>query len=130
VREVLAPERPFVSFYPGTRGDEIVSSIAHSNWQDVFPVVSEDGTLVGVVSSDVLRVLIADPPLPAMTIADDVMMPPLFLGVNDSLHTALESLLKHGMREVLVTDPDGKIGGFVDKADIDRVYDSAVERQG
>jgi CIC family chloride channel protein len=81
------------------------------------------------VSSDVLRVLIADPALAAMTIADDVMMPPVFLGENDDLHTALESLLKHGMREVLVTNTDGRIVGFVDEADINRVYHTAVERE-
>jgi CIC family chloride channel protein len=129
VREVLAPEREYVSFHPRTRGDEIIAKIALSAWQDVFPVLSSEQTLVGVVSSDVLRVLACDPALAAMTIADDVMMSPISIRETDDLHTALEALLRHGMREVLVTNQEGAIVGFVDEADINRVYHSSVERE-
>ena len=63
IRDILALDRPYVTFDPETRGDEIVAKIAQSEWQDAFPVLSHDRKLVGVVSSDVLRTLAAEPAL-------------------------------------------------------------------
>ena len=130
IRDILARDRPYVTFDPQTRGDEIVARIAQSVWQDAFPVLSRDRKLVGVVSSDVLRTLVAEPVLAPMTIAYDVMMPPLSVSQLDDLHTALEAILKHGMRQVPVTSDEGKIVGFIDEAEINGAYHAAVERDG
>ncbi len=127
VRDVLARDRPYVTFDPRTPGDQIVAKIARSAWQDAFPVLSRDRKLVGVVSSDVLRTLAAEPALAPMTIAHDVMMPPVSVTESDDLHTALEAILKHGMREVLVTNEEGAIIGFVDEAEINAAYHAAVD---
>lgn len=128
IRDVLARDRPYVTFDPETAGDEIVLKIAQSEWQDAFPVLSPERKLVGVVSSDVLRTLAAEPALAPMTIAHDVMMPPVSVNETDDLHTALEAILKHGMREVPVTNDDGEIVGFVDEAEINAAYHAAVDR--
>jgi CIC family chloride channel protein len=128
IRDVLARDRPYVTFEPETPGDEIVAKIAQSAWQDAFPVLSHDRTLVGVVSSDVLRTLAAEPALAPMTIAHDVMMPPVSVAESEDLHTALEAILKHGMREVPITDDEGKIVGFIDEAEINGAYHAAVGR--
>ena len=41
------------------------------------------------------------------------MMPPVSVRESDDLHAALEAILKHGMREVPVTNDAGQIVGFV-----------------
>jgi CIC family chloride channel protein len=130
VRDVIAVARPYVTFVPETPGDEIVAKIAGTVWQDVFPVLSIERKLVGVVSADVLRILSAEPALAPMTIAHDVMMPPVSVTESDDLHAALEAILKHGMREVPVTNGDGTIVGFVDEAEINAAYHAAVDRGG
>jgi len=126
VRDVLARDRPYVTFVPETRGDDIMRRIAQSAWQDAFPVLARDQKLVGVVSSDVLRTLAAEPALAPLTIAYDVMMPPVSVCESDDLHTALEAILKHGMREVPVTNDEGTIVGFIDEAEINGAYHAAV----
>ncbi|HEY2510071.1 MAG TPA: chloride channel protein [Polyangiaceae bacterium] len=129
VRDVLARDRPYVTFDPETSGDVIVERIAGSAWQDAFPVLARDRTLVGVVSSDVLRTLTAEPTLAPMTIAHDLMMPPIAIAESDNLHSALEAILSHGLREVPVVDLKGRIVGFVDEAEINRAYRDAVGRE-
>ena len=126
ILDVLARGRSYVSFDPGTPGGEIMTRIAQSTWQDAFPVLSHDRKLVGVVSSDVLRTFAAEPALARMTIAHDVMMPPISVRDSDDLHTALEAILKHGMREVLVTNGEGTIVGFINEAEISGAYHAAV----
>jgi CIC family chloride channel protein len=56
------------------------------------------------------------------------MMPPVSVRESDDLHAALEAILKHGMREVPVTNDAGQIVGFVDEAEINAAYHAAVDR--
>ena len=96
--------------------------MAGSAWQDAFPVLTPDGKLAGVVSSDILRTMATDPDLGVFAIADDMMAAPVSVMENDDLHTALEAILQHGVRELLVTSADGRIVGFLDEAEITSVY--------
>jgi CIC family chloride channel protein len=129
VREILR-NRPYATFYPETTGDEILAKMAECAWQDAFPVLSHTHKLIGIVTSDVLRTLAAEPTIASMTLAHDLMMPPLSIPDSDDVHTALEAMLDHGMRELPVTDDTGAIVGFVDEAEIHRVYHEAVDRDG
>jgi chloride channel protein, CIC family len=126
VGDVLARDRVHVSFEAGTPAREVVQKAAATAWQDVFPVLDEGGRLLGVVLSDVLRTIAANPDLGDLAIAHDLMVPPLSVNDTDDLQQALDAILEHGVRELVVTDAEGRIVGLLDEADITRVYQNAT----
>jgi CIC family chloride channel protein len=125
VLDVLVPDRPYATFRLTTPAREVIQKAASSEWQDVFPVLDEKGKLVGMVTSDVLRTMAANPDIGELAIAHDLMVPPVSVCDTDDLQRALAAILKHGLREVLVTNTAGEIVGFLDEAEITRVYHEA-----
>jgi chloride channel protein, CIC family len=129
VADIMEKDRPYEKFETRTSARTIIEKAAASAWQDVFPVLDGDGKLVGIVLSDVLRTMAANPDIGDLTIAHDLMVPPVSVKATDDLQRALESILEHGLREVVVTDEAGRIVGFLDEAQITRVYhNSTVSR--
>ena len=126
VGDVVTRDRPYVTFEQRTPAQQVMQQVAESGWQDAFPVLGEGGKLVGVVSSEVLRTMTTDPDVGGLLLADDLMSAPLSVRDTDDLHVALEHLLTHNVRELLVVDQDGRILGFLDEADITRVYHSTT----
>ncbi len=122
VGDVVVRDRPYVTFERGTPASEVIQKVAGSGWQDAFPVVTEDGKVAGIVSAEILRTMAADPDLAGFALADDMMSAPLSVSESDDLHVALEAMLTHGVREVLVIDEEGRIIGFLDEAEITRNY--------
>jgi CIC family chloride channel protein len=120
--EVVIRNRDFVSFQPKENAHTIIARMAESAWQDVFPVLGENGELVGAIVADVLRTMAADPELENMTVADDLMGPAIAIRDTDDLHTALETMLANNLREVLVVDGHGRIVGLLDEAEIVQTY--------
>jgi CIC family chloride channel protein len=92
----------------------------------VFPVLDDEGKVVGIVLSDILRTMAANPDLSGLTIAHDLMVPPVSVLDTDPLKSALEAILEHGLREILVVDEAGRIVGFLDEAEITRTYHSST----
>lgn len=126
VSAVLIRDRAYASFVTRTSGREVIEKVAANAWQDVFPVLGEDGKLVGMILTDVLRTMAANPDLGRLAIADDLMVPPVTVNETDDLQHALQALLDHGLRELLVVDSEGHIVGFLDEAEITRVYHDAT----
>ena len=126
VGDVLVRDRPYETFTMRTAARDVVEKAAAVPWQDVFPVLGDDGKLVGIVLSDVLRMMAANPDISLLTIAHDLMVPPVSVNDTDSLQRALEVILEHGLREIVVLGPDGRIVGFLDEAEITRVYHSTT----
>jgi CIC family chloride channel protein len=126
VGDVLTRDRVHTSFEERTPAREVVERAAAATWQDVFPVLGEGGKLVGIVLSDVLRTIAANPDVGDLAIAYDLMVPPVSVKDTDDLQRALDAILAHGMRELVVTDDHGRIVGLLDEADITRVYQSAT----
>ena len=60
-------------------------------------------------------------PVP-LIVAADLMEPPLIVRRSSDLHAALDLMLRHHLRELVITDDKGKIVGFMDEADITRAY--------
>jgi CIC family chloride channel protein len=54
------------------------------------------------------------------------MVPPISVKETDHLQRALSTILEQGVREILVTDREGKIVGFLDEAEITRFYHNAT----
>jgi CIC family chloride channel protein len=125
VADVLVRDRPYASFESRTPARVVVQKAAASAWQDVFPVLDVEGRVVGMVLSDVLRTMAANPDLGELAIAHDLMIPPVSVLEVDDLQRALRVILEEGLREILVCDETGRIVGFLDESDITRVYHGA-----
>jgi CIC family chloride channel protein len=126
VGEVMIKNRPYVAFEPKTPAVEIIQSVGSSEWQDAFPVIGADGKLVGVVNAEILRTMTTSPDLERFMVAADLMVPASVTKESDDLHSALEQLLTQGVRELLVTNEEGQIVGFLDEAEITRAYHGAT----
>lgn len=122
VGDVMVSGRPFVSFALGTPAAEMLRVVADASGQDSFPVLDAAGKMLGVVTADSLRIVAPDPDLASLTIAADVMAPPVALSPADRARHAIEVMLENDVRGVPVVDGDGKIIGFVDEGDVSRAY--------
>jgi chloride channel protein, CIC family len=130
VRDVLVRDRAYVTLEERTPAHAVIEKVAASTWQDVFPVLDASGKVVGMVLNDVLRTMAANPDLEPLTIAQDLMVPPVSVLEVDDLQRTLETILEHGLREIMVLGHDGKIVGFLDEAEVTRVYqDSTASRR-
>lgn len=127
VTDVLVRDRPFATFSTRSPAREVIQKAAATAWQDVFPVLDPEGKLVGIVLSDVLRTMAANPDLGEFAIAHDLMVPPVTVKDTDDLQSALQTILEHGLREIPVVGEDGRIIGFLDEAEITRVYRDATQ---
>jgi CIC family chloride channel protein len=121
-------DRPYVTFIRKTPALQVIREVAESAWQDAFPVLEENGKLAGVISAEILRTTAADPEVSQLALADDMMTAPLSVRDTEDLHVALDLILANNVRELLVVNEDGKIVGFLDEADITRVYHSATSK--
>jgi CIC family chloride channel protein len=122
VGDIAVRDRPFISFELATPSHQVIHQIAESSWQDVFPVVGKDGAMVGMVNSELLRTFASQPDFELVTVAADLMQAPLSVNVAESLHAAIELMLRHQLRELPIVDDAGKIVGFLDEADVTRAY--------
>ena len=129
VGDALVRARPYVSFRREASARQILEQSREAGaWQDIFPVLTDDGHLLGVISTDNVRNLAMLPDLLDLTVAIDVMSPPAFLLEDEDLHTALERMLAHETREIVVLDAAGGISGFLDESEIQVAYLQATAR--
>ncbi len=126
VGDVLVRDRPYVSFHERDPAREVLAHVADNEWQDVFPVLSKNEKLVGIITSDILRTVAADPDLAQLALAADMAQAPQSVREDCDLHSALEQMLGASVRELVVTDARGRIVGFVDEHDIGSVYHEAT----
>jgi CIC family chloride channel protein len=128
VGDVFVHDRPYETFTTRTPARDVIQTAAAATWQDVFPVLDEQGKLVGIVLSDVLRTMAANPDIGDLAIVHDLMMPPVSVKESDDLQRALRAILEHGLREVIVVGDGDRIVGFLDEAEITRVYHEATKK--
>lgn len=126
VRDVMVSDRPFASFTPHTRAEDMIRRLGESSWQDTFPVLGAGGALLGIVTAEGLRVLALERDTLRWTLAADVMQAPVTVRPDDDLRKAIQAMLALETRELPVVDKDGKIVGFLDEAEVARAYLSAT----
>ncbi|WP_437777343.1 chloride channel protein [Sorangium sp. So ce1097] len=126
VADVVIRSRPFVSFDARAPVASVIERIAACEWQDTFPVLSDEGKVIGTIDAEILRAAAMSPELSGLAIAHDMMTSPASVSETEDLHRALQVLLEHGVRELLVTDADGKIVGFLDESEVTRAYHDAT----
>ncbi|AKV04511.1 Chloride channel protein [Labilithrix luteola] len=129
VDEVMIRDRPFTTFQRSSPASQVVEAVAAADWQDAFPVLAADGTLVGVVTAEILRTMASDPDLRSFTLADDLMASPVAVRETEDLHHALDLLLASGMREVVVTNASGRVVGILDQTEITAAYLAATSER-
>jgi chloride channel protein, CIC family len=127
VRDVLITDRPYITFEARTPAPEVLARMASSAWQDAFPVLDADGKVIGVIYSEIFRTTASLPDVGEFAIAHDLMTSPVTVLDTDDLHAALDAILKHSVRELVVVDSEGKIVGFLDEAEITSVYHTATQ---
>jgi chloride channel protein, CIC family len=128
VADLAARSGPHVSFAPSTNASEMLRRASDASMQDVFPVIDGAGVLRGLVTADSLRILAADREGTTWAVAADFMIPPVTVTPSDDLRRATERLVSNNLREIPVVGDDGRIAGFVDEAEIARVYLQAAAR--
>jgi CIC family chloride channel protein len=124
--EVAVRGRPYTSFQLATPAHEVIRQIADSSWQDVFPVVGTDGKMVGIIDTELLRTFASQPDFELVTVAADLMQTPISVPTSETLHAAIDLMLRHQLRELPVVDESGKIVGFLDESDVTRAYMAAT----
>jgi CIC family chloride channel protein len=129
VRDVLPPPRPFRTLAPNTPAKQMLAIMAETEWQDVFPVVDAQGSLVGLVSSGTLRFAALENDGIAWLLAADLMQPPVCVALDSDLRTASARLLANTLREIPVTDPLGKVLALLDETDIAQWHINAAGRE-
>ncbi len=129
VADVMIAGRPFVSFALATPVPEVLRLAADAGWQDVFPVLDEQGKMAGVITSDIVRLLATEREIESLTLAADAMQPPVAVRPEDDLRKATEVLLAQGVREVPVVDDSAVIVGFLDESEVGRAYLEATSRE-
>ncbi len=122
VAEVVIRGRAYTTFRPATALREVVAKIAENDWQDAFPILSADDEMIGLIDTAALRRFGADHDIEDIAIAAEVMRAPVFVRPADDLHEAIQRMLESGMRELPVVDEAGQIIGFLDEAEITKVY--------
>jgi CIC family chloride channel protein len=125
-KDVVVRDRPFVSFELATPAQQVIHHLAESSWQDVFPVLDKNGAMAGMIQAELLRTFASQPDFEQVTVAADLMQAPLSVPMSQTLHDAIDQMLRHNLREIPVVDETGKIVGFLDEADITRAYLSAT----
>jgi len=112
----------FHQMSPNMAAAEVVEMMRRSGNHDIYPVVDGLGKLAGIITTEELRMLDAEPTLVPLTNAADLMRPPASVLPTDDLRTALDKMVSIGAREIPVTDEAGHFVGYVDEAAIAGLY--------
>ena len=74
--------------------------------QACFPVVDDDGELVGMISSEDIRPAVADDGLIGLVVAHDIAAPPLTVSPDDTLLTAVTKMMGEESNVLVVVEPN------------------------
>jgi chloride channel protein, CIC family len=108
-------------FQQETPGGEVLRRAQRVD-QRLFPVLDASDRMAGVVTSEEIALLEADPALTLLVTAGELMRAPIGVRIDDSLLTALELMRAHRLPELPVLDDGGRMVGFIDEAAIARAY--------
>jgi CIC family chloride channel protein len=99
-----------------------VKAVANSS-RNLFPVVKEDQSFVGVVMLDDIRSYMFDQTLYDTLKVHEVMTAaPEFIYVNDTMTSVMTKFDQSGAWNLPVLSADGKFMGFVSKAKLFTAY--------
>jgi CIC family chloride channel protein len=116
-------DRDFVSFSPAVPATALLADLAAAGRQELFPVLDERDTLIGMITLEDLTLLAGEPELPGGLVnAVDVMRPAIALRDQDTLRAAYDRMVSSGLRELPVVDAERRVVGLVNEVAIAHAY--------
>ena len=112
---------------PGTPYPEIVRRFSRTGGVS-FPVLGEDGKMVGWVTDAQLRAALAQQELAPLLVAQDLAVTPVTVSLDASLDVAVRRVIRAGVGEAVVTDsndPDLPVG-VISRQAIVAAYDREI----
>ncbi|MUP37457.1 chloride channel protein [Labilibaculum euxinus] len=103
----------------GNLGD-LVKVISKSK-RNIFPVLTEEGYLIGIILLDEVREIMFNSELYSMPISNFMIMPPASIAFTDSMEKVLAKFKETGVWNLPVLD-QGKYVGFVSKSKLFSAY--------
>lgn len=120
-------ETNFMIIKPTDSLRDLVASISKSR-RNTFPVVNEDGKLVGLIHLDHVRETIFNTELYDKVLVKELMLPPAAtISLNDSLHGVLKKFDETKEWNLPISDK-GRYVGFLSKASILTKYRTELMR--
>lgn len=116
--DLVRVDRPFVLLQADTTIPSLTTIVEGAADQDVFPVVSPAGGLIGIVAAESLRVVASNPELHKVAVVADLMSPPASATLDQNLHSAAQLMIARDVRSLPITDARGKIIGLLDEHEI------------
>ncbi|NOZ48222.1 MAG: chloride channel protein [Chlorobi bacterium] len=114
-------EKDFITVYPESTLGELVKNISESK-RNIFPVINEEGNLLGVVLLDNIRDIIFNPELYKTVKVQNVMtMAPGYVSLNDSMENVMKKFQETGAWNLPVLK-EQKYVGFISKSKIFSAY--------
>lgn len=128
VSDVMVKGAAPVCFSPRTSLSEMLALSSDATSQEVFPVVSSESVLVGLVTSPNLRVALAQGDDSRWVLAADLMQPAVFVHPADDLRTAGERLLSSGLHELPIISNSRNVIGLITESALASVYLQGAKR--
>lgn len=113
-------ETDFKSIDEDANLGDLVKVIAEAK-RNIFPVLTEEGFLVGVVLLDEVREIMFNEELYSTPISNLMSMPPASISMKDSMETVLQKFQETGAWNLPVLD-QGEYVGFVSKSKLFSAY--------
>lgn len=110
-------EKDFVTIPLHSKLKDLVNVVAHSK-RNIFPVVDEQGNLVGLIALENIREIMFDTTLYETVSVDQLMQKPMVTAsANEHMSSIMEKFDKSGVWNIPVLD-NGKYLGFISKSRI------------
>jgi CIC family chloride channel protein len=132
VRQVMDSEQELITVSPGTPFDRIIEIVAETE-QHAFPVVDNDGVVVGLFSMTDVRRMMASPDVWSVLVASDLSVSAssmAYLELDDDLHTAVRrfTAFRHENLPVLAAPPPSIVEGMLSYQRVLEAYDDEIHR--
>lgn len=122
-------ETDFHILHPNKRLRDLVDKIQHTN-RNIFPVVNDNGNLIGIVTLDDVREIMLDREIYDMVLIYEIMNTDFYtIDVGAEISDALKIFEKKKLWNIAVTD-NNKYLGFISKSNLlNRYIDEWHERR-
>jgi chloride channel protein, CIC family len=128
VGDLMKGQAPPLCFFEHTPAAELIRHVAQAGDQDVFPVLDKEDRLVGLLTSNALRVLSAEESVTRWTLAADLLRPPVSVKPQDDLRSATEAMIANELRGVPIVSAENRVIGMLGESDVAEVYLKAAVR--
>jgi len=133
VREVMDHDAELITMAPGTPFDTILAVVAETE-QHAFPLVDDEGVVVGLFSATDVRRMMASPDVWSLLVASDLAVAAssmAYLELDDDLHTAVRrfTAFRHENLPVLEAPPPSRAVGMLSYQRVLEIYDEEIQRR-